>query len=103
MGWCSALSPKPSWECNSIISDTRIFAHQNEISFSHVKREGNKVANWIARLVLRLVPIFTVPFVIPRDLKSLVDSDSVMVCSLFCYPPCKLCFKKKSLSLSTIF
>ncbi|KAM7493545.1 hypothetical protein LguiB_028154 [Lonicera macranthoides] len=48
-------------QCSSIIEDIRALAIHFDISFSHVKRDANRVTDWLARLVLRHGKMYSVP------------------------------------------
>ena len=75
INWCLDLSSSPPWICGSIIQDIRSFASQLFISFSHVRRDASRVANWITRSTLRFGPLFFVPAFVPKDLKELIERD----------------------------
>ena len=73
---CSSYSSAvPPWDCLSIIEDIRYLASLRNVSFSHVRREANRVANWIEWSVLCQGPLFAVPDMSLQALKVLVESD----------------------------
>ncbi|KAM7469667.1 hypothetical protein LguiA_007850 [Lonicera macranthoides] len=61
VNWCSSDASIPHWDCASIIHDIRSLDYQLNISFSYVCKEGNRVANWLAKSVILLGPIFSAP------------------------------------------
>lgn len=46
VNWCSEAPPKPPRDCSDIVRDILSFAPRLNASFSHIKRDANKVANW---------------------------------------------------------
>lgn len=53
IAWCSFGSSDPPWEVAPIISDIRSFLRGVDVSFTHVRRSTNRVADFVARYVAR--------------------------------------------------